>query len=131
MSVIAPRPEPAQRESSATAPEAAALRASSYERWMRQPQRRSGGAGAALARAARAVGRGALDALPPLLTVAALVGLWEVACSSPTASLPPPSRVIEETWELIVDPFFDHGGIDKGLFWHILASLRRVALGYS
>ena len=38
---------------------------------------------------------------------------------------------IEDTWELIVDPFFDRGGIDKGLFWHLSASLQRVALGYA
>ena len=25
----------------------------------------------------------------------------------------------------------DHGGIDKGLFWHLEASLRRVAIGYA
>ena len=30
-----------------------------------------------------------------------------------------------------LDPFFDHGGIDKGLFWHLSASLQRVAYGYS
>src|SRR4029453_7320687 len=28
-------------------------------------------------------------------------------------------------------PFFDRGGLDKGLFWHLLASLKRVALGYA
>ena len=45
--------------------------------------------------------------------------------------LPPPSRVLKDTWELIVDPFFDRGGIDKGLFWHLSASLQRVAFGYA
>ncbi|HEY3515638.1 MAG TPA: nitrate ABC transporter permease [Gammaproteobacteria bacterium] len=74
--------------------------------------------------------RYALGVLPPLLAVGAIVGLWEVLCSAPDASLPPPSRVVSETWELIVDPFYDRGGIDKGLFWHIFASLKRVALGY-
>jgi nitrate/nitrite transport system permease protein len=59
-----------------------------------------------------------------------MVGLWEVLCAAPDSSLPPPSRVITDTWELIVDPFFDRGGIDKGLFWHIYASVKRVALGY-
>ena len=39
--------------------------------------------------------------------------------------------VLADTWELIVDPFFDRGGIDKGLFWHLSASLQRVALGYA
>jgi nitrate/nitrite transport system permease protein len=72
----------------------------------------------------------ALNVLPPLLAVGAIVGLWELLCAAPDASLPPPSRVISETWELIVDPFYDRGGIDKGLFWHIYASIKRVALGY-
>ena len=71
-----------------------------------------------------------LDVLPPLLAVGAILGLWEVLCAAPDASLPPPSRVLSETWELIVDPFYDRGGIDKGLFWHIYASVKRVALGY-
>ena len=68
--------------------------------------------------------------LPPLITLAFLLVFWEVICSSPTASVPPPSRVISETWELIVDPFYAGQGVDQGLFWHILASLKRVALGY-
>jgi nitrate/nitrite transport system permease protein len=73
----------------------------------------------------------AIRLLPPLLVLAIVLLLWELLCSSPTASLPPPSRVLAETWELIVDPFYDRGGIDKGLFWHMSASLQRVAVGYS
>jgi nitrate/nitrite transport system permease protein len=69
--------------------------------------------------------------VPPVVVIALCLVLWEVLCSKPGASLPPPSRVLEETWELIVDPFYDRGGIDKGLFWHLLASLQRVALGYT
>ncbi|RCW79086.1 nitrate/nitrite transport system permease protein [Phyllobacterium bourgognense] len=68
--------------------------------------------------------------LPPLVTLAFLLVLWEVICSSPTASVPPPSRVVSETWELIVHPFYVGQGVDQGLFWHIFASLKRVALGY-
>jgi nitrate/nitrite transport system permease protein len=45
--------------------------------------------------------------------------------------LPPPSKVLTDTWRLISNPFFDKGGLDKGLFWHLLASLKRVALGFS
>ena len=71
-----------------------------------------------------------LAVLPPLVAVGAIVGLWELLCAAPDASLPPPSRVVSETWDLIVHPFYDRGGIDKGLFWHIYASLKRVALGY-
>jgi nitrate/nitrite transport system permease protein len=69
--------------------------------------------------------------IPPLLVVATLLLIWELICRKSGAALPPPSRVISETKELILDPFFDRGGIDKGLFWHLSASLQRVALGYS
>ena len=39
--------------------------------------------------------------------------------------------MIGDTWELIVDPFYNRGGNDVGLAWQLLASLKRVALGYS
>ena len=69
--------------------------------------------------------------LPPLLVVLFLVGLWQVVASGPGATLPPPSKVWTDAHDLIVDPFFDRGGLDKGLFWHLLASLQRVALGFT
>jgi nitrate/nitrite transport system permease protein len=69
--------------------------------------------------------------IPPVVVVALLLLVWEMLCARKGASLPPPSRVLADTWELIVDPFFDRGGLDKGLFWHLSASLQRVALGYA
>src|SRR6187551_1052866 len=72
----------------------------------------------------------AASVVPPLVVIALALIVWEVLCRRAGAALPPPSRVLKETWELIVDPFYDRGGIDKGLFWHIYASLKRVALGY-
>jgi nitrate/nitrite transport system permease protein len=79
-----------------------------------------------------AVGRAALERiLPPLVMLAIIAGLWELICSQPGAALPPPSKIVAQSWELISNPFYDHGGIDKGLFWHLLASLSRVAIGYS
>src|ERR1700710_870909 len=69
--------------------------------------------------------------VPPLIVLALLMLFWELACRSAGSTLPPPSRVYKEIKELIFDPFFDRGGIDKGLFWHLSASLQRVALGYS
>ncbi|MBR0669179.1 nitrate ABC transporter permease [Roseomonas hellenica] len=68
---------------------------------------------------------------PPLLVLAVLLVLWEVAASGPGATLPPPSRVWADAHDLIVDPFYDRGGLDKGLFWHLLASLQRVAMGFT
>ncbi len=69
--------------------------------------------------------------LPPLVIVGLLLVIWELLCSRPGAALPPPSKVLEETWELIVSPFYDNGGNDVGLAWQMLASLKRVAYGYS
>jgi nitrate/nitrite transport system permease protein len=69
--------------------------------------------------------------LPPLLTLAVLLLMWQILCDHPGASLPPPSKVFKDTRELIFDPFFDNGGTDVGLFWQILASLKRVAIGFS
>jgi len=68
---------------------------------------------------------------PPVIVILALVALWEALMSGPGATLPPPSRVWADAHELITNPFYDRGGLDKGLFWHLLASLSRVALGFT
>jgi nitrate/nitrite transport system permease protein len=68
---------------------------------------------------------------PPIIVTGLLLVVWEILCSKAGSTLPPPSRVYQDTKELIFDPFFDRGGIDKGLFWHLSASLQRVALGYA
>src|SRR5262245_20414646 len=69
--------------------------------------------------------------VPPAVVLALVLGVWELLCRKAGSTLPPPSKVLSDTWELIVDPFFDRGGLDKGLFWHLSASLQRVALGYA
>ncbi|MEM0900313.1 MAG: nitrate ABC transporter permease [Pseudomonadota bacterium] len=71
------------------------------------------------------------EVFPPLFTLAVLLGVWEVLCSSPMSSLPSPSRVLEESWAIIIDPFYTGQGIDQGMFWQILASIERVAIGYT
>ncbi|PTU74266.1 nitrate ABC transporter, permease protein [Pseudomonas mangrovi] len=82
-------------------------------------------------RMATAVGLFGLQRLLPPVVILALLGLlWELLCSGPGAALPPPSVVLSETWELIIDPFYDNGGNDVGLAWQLLASLERVAYGY-
>src|SRR5690348_15581338 len=68
--------------------------------------------------------------VPPIITIALLLVVWQILCGGAGASLPPPSKVIHDTWDLITDPFFDNGGTDVGLFWQILASLKRVAIGF-
>ncbi len=86
---------------------------------------------AAAARVLRYGRDGAERVLPPVLCLAILVGAWELICSQPGSSLPPPSLVVAKSWELISDPFFDRGGLEKGMFWHLLASLQRVGIGFA
>jgi nitrate/nitrite transport system permease protein len=80
-------------------------------------------------------GRIAIDVVTrlaaPVLTVAFLLLLWQLLASGPTSSLPSPLKVIDESWEIIADPFKIGSGIDQGLFWHVAASLVRVGYGYT
>jgi nitrate/nitrite transport system permease protein len=76
------------------------------------------------------LGKVAERVVPPVVVIAVALLIWELLCRRAGSTLPPPSRVLTDTWELIVDPFFDRGGLDKGLFWHLSASLQRVAFGY-
>jgi nitrate/nitrite transport system permease protein len=69
--------------------------------------------------------------LPPTATIGLLLLVWELIAANAPGGLPAPSAIWSDSRELILHPFFDHGGVDKGLFWHALTSLRRVAIGFS
>jgi nitrate/nitrite transport system permease protein len=70
--------------------------------------------------------------IPPALTLLVLLGLWQMLTGNQEGGgLPAPSLVWMESRELILDPFFDRGGVDRGLFWHVLTSLSRVGIGFS
>jgi nitrate/nitrite transport system permease protein len=69
--------------------------------------------------------------LPPLVVIGFLLLVWQMLGSRPGAALPPPTKVVQDTWELIAHPFYDRGGNDVGIAWQLLASLKRVAYGYS
>ncbi len=71
------------------------------------------------------------DILPPLVAIAIFLVIWQLFSMTPGATLPGPVKVIQDTWILILWPFYDRGGTDKGLFWQILASLQRVAISYT
>ena len=74
----------------------------------------------------------ASQVLPPVIGIAAFLALWQAASTLGLTRLPAPSTLItdEQTRTLLLNPFFDRGGLDKGLFWQTLASLTRVAKGY-
>lgn len=68
---------------------------------------------------------------PALVVIGLLVALWQITCSQPDSNLPSASTVFEETRYLIENPFYDNGGTDVGMGWQLLASLQRVAIGYT
>ena len=69
--------------------------------------------------------------LPPLIIISLLLLVWQMLGSRPGAALPAPTKVVQDTWELISHPFYDRGGNDVGIAWQLLASLKRVAYGYT
>ncbi|WP_446737708.1 nitrate ABC transporter permease [Rhizobium sp. CFBP 13644] len=72
----------------------------------------------------------ARNVLPPLVVLVLLLGVWQALCSAPGATLPPPSQVFQESYDLIAYPFFVYGSQDIGLGWRVLISLERVAYGF-
>lgn len=73
----------------------------------------------------------AKNSIPPIIAIIIFLVVWQILCSSPKATLPGPITVLKDTWDLIINPFFDRGGTDKGLGLQIFASLQRVGVGYS
>lgn len=72
----------------------------------------------------------AVRVVPPLIMLALMLGVWQLLCMKPGATLPSPSRIWTDARDLIVDPFFVTGPQDIGLGWRVLTSLQRVAVGY-
>ena len=77
-----------------------------------------------------ALSTAAARVVPPLITLALLLLVWEMLCNRPGATLPAPTKIWTEARDLIVDPFFVLGPQDIGLGWRVLTSLQRVAIGY-
>ena len=73
----------------------------------------------------------AVAMIPPLITLAVLLMIWQIAFGRPGATLPPPTQVWSEAKDLILDPFFINGSQDIGLGWRVLTSLQRVVVGFS
>lgn len=71
------------------------------------------------------------DIATPLVTMLVLLVIWQLLTMILPTDLPGPIKVVQETWVLILYPFFDFGGTNKGLFWQVFTSLQRVAVGYS
>lgn len=72
---------------------------------------------------------------PPAVALVVLLALWElfVAIQGEKATLPSPLQMASDPdiRKLIFNPFYDEGDINKGLGLQLLASLSRVAFGYT
>jgi bicarbonate transport system permease protein len=72
------------------------------------------------------------EIIPPILGILGFLIIWQIFASSGLTKLPGPIGVVTEprTRDLLMYPFMDLGGLNKGLFWQTWASLQRVAIGY-
>jgi bicarbonate transport system permease protein len=73
------------------------------------------------------------DIIPAIGGIVAFLVVWQLLTAIGLIKLPGPIEVVtnERTRTYLMYPFFDRGGIDKGLFWQTLESLKRVLIGYS
>src|SRR6185503_14281507 len=72
----------------------------------------------------------AMRTVPPLIMLCILLGIWQLLCMNPGATLPSPGRIWSDARDLITEPFFVAGPQDIGLGWRVLTSLQRVAVGF-
>ena len=70
-----------------------------------------------------------LKVLPPLIGMAAVVGLWALLTIKGSA-FPTPGETLDAAIKLFADPFYSKGPNDQGIGWNILFSLQRVAVGF-
>jgi bicarbonate transport system permease protein len=73
------------------------------------------------------------DIIPAIGGIVAFLVVWQLLTAIGLIKLPGPIEVVtnERTRTYLFYPFFDRGGIDKGLFWQTLESLKRVLIGYT
>ena len=70
--------------------------------------------------------------LAPLAVMLILIGVvWQFATDRAGSGLPSLTKIWADSHELILHPFYDRGGQDKGLGLHLFASLQRVAVGFT
>jgi nitrate/nitrite transport system permease protein len=71
----------------------------------------------------------ALRVLPPVISLALLVGIWALATQK-GGSFPTPGQTFDAAVQLFSDPFYRKGPNDQGIGWNILNSLSRVGVGF-
>ena len=67
--------------------------------------------------------------IPPFLGLALVLGVWALVAMK-SADFPGPGKTFDAAVVLFSDPFYSNGPNDQGIGWNILASLKRVAVGF-
>ena len=67
--------------------------------------------------------------LPPVFGLLMLLAVWALIAAQ-SQGLPGPIKTFHSAVELFSHPFYVNGPNDQGIGWNILASLKRVALGF-
>jgi len=75
------------------------------------------------------IGTLARAALPPVLGMLILLGIWYVATFK-GGSIPGPGKTWDAAAVLFSDPFYRNGPNDQGIGWNVLSSLQRVGIGF-
>lgn len=77
----------------------------------------------------KAVHRTVKKAVPGVLGAIVLIVLWQIAALS-SSGFPTPLKTWEAAKIIFAEPFYIAGPNDMGIGWNVLASLKRVALGF-
>jgi nitrate/nitrite transport system permease protein len=67
--------------------------------------------------------------LPPIFGLFLLIMVW-TAIAFQSTNFPTPVSTFKSAIDLFSDPFYSNGPNDQGIGWNILASLKRVGLGF-
>ena len=61
------------------------------------------------------------------------IGIWQAVAAAGWLSdiAPTPARTWDRAVEILSDPFYRDGPASVGIFWHMVASLRRVLIGFA
>ncbi|WLI77380.1 nitrate ABC transporter permease [Kosakonia sp. H02] len=77
----------------------------------------------------RAPRRWVKRAVPGLLGAIVMIALWQIAALN-SKGFPTPLKTWEAAKLIFAEPFYIAGPNDMGIGWNVLASLKRVALGF-
>jgi nitrate/nitrite transport system permease protein len=70
------------------------------------------------------------EVLLPITGFAGVIALWWIVALFRHEMMPTPIEALTKNWDLIVHPFYHRGPGDMGIGWLLLASLRRVCIGF-